>query len=73
MSGLSEELAAGSVFPCKLCAFLDAQPPATFNEWIDELKKPVTVIANVAVVRALKRRGVAITEASVRRHRANHA
>ena len=75
MSSLREELEGGSAPACKLCAFLsdvdmDVEDPA---EWKRELARPVTVVANIAVVRALKRRGIALSEASVRRHRMNHA
>ena len=73
MSGLHEELAGDSVPACKLCAYLNTIPLTVLTEWVAELALPVTVIANIAVVNALRLRGVSLTEASVRRHRANHA
>ena len=73
MSGLHEELTGDSAPACKLCVFVAALDAFSRSEWQRELALPVTVIANVAVVNALKRRGTELTEASVRRHRANHA
>jgi hypothetical protein len=72
MSALHDELTAGASSACKLCAFLD-QHPATAWEWRLELANPVSIVGNTAVVKALRSRGVDIGEASVRRHRENHA
>lgn len=57
---------------CKVCAFLTTLPPAQAQEWQDEMRLPVTVISHMSVMRALGRRDVDITEASVRRHRRHH-
>jgi hypothetical protein len=70
---LHEELAGSSAPACRICAYLATLTYAEADEWARELSKSIEVIANVAVVRALKRRGVELTEASVRRHRENHA
>lgn len=70
---LHEELQAGSQSACILCKFLAGESDKDLAEWWTELRLPVREVANMAVVRALKRRGVEITEASVRRHRENHA
>lgn len=72
MSGLHSELAAGSAPGCKVCAFIDGLTPSEQAEWNVELALPIKVVGNLAVERALKRRGVIVTEASVRRHRRNH-
>lgn len=68
---LREELAA--TVGCKVCAYLRDLAPSEVAEWQGALASPVSEIANMSVVRALKRRGVDLTEAAVRRHRSNHA
>ena len=72
MSTLHEELAGQSAPTCKLCAFLSGLSPAERAEWQTELELPVSIIGNIAVLNALKRRGVDIEDPSVRRHRRNH-
>jgi len=71
MTTLHDELADGSPAACKLCNFLGHNPEVA-EEWARELALPVTLVGNTSVVLALKRRGVNIEEASVRRHRRNH-
>jgi hypothetical protein len=72
MTTLHDELADGSPAACKLCAFLQSRHPEDAEEWARELALPTTMVGNTSVVLALKRRGVSIEEASVRRHRRNH-
>lgn len=63
----------GDAIPaCKVCAFLKSLPLAQAAEWADEMRLPVNVIGNTAVIIALRKRDVDITEASVRRHRRYH-
>ena len=69
---LHEELASGSLPACLLCRYMTTLAPSEQTEWTVELREPVTVVGNTAVVKALKRRGVDISEAAVRRHRSNH-
>lgn len=69
---LHDEL-AGTSFTCKVCAFLTTLPPSEAVEWGRELALPVNIIGNQAVVSAIARRGIDLTEASVRRHRSRHA
>jgi hypothetical protein len=69
---LHDELVAGTRTSCIVCAFLATLPVAEAQAWQHELVQPVRTISNLAVERALKRRGVSVTEASVRRHRRNH-
>lgn len=71
-SPLHAELAASNATGCKVCAFLATCLPGVAVDWQDELRLPVAVVGNTAVVSALKRRGVDVTEASVRRHRGRH-
>ena len=71
MTSLSEELAPSS--GCRVCSFLAALPAREAAEWRGELGKPVNQVGNTSVVRALAKRGVILNEASVRRHRVNHA
>ena len=71
MSSLHDELAAS--VPCKVCDYLYGLLPQERDAWVAELALPVTKVGNTAVVRALARRGVTVTETSVRRHRAKHA
>lgn len=68
---LHSELAAGPT-GCKVCTYVAGLPAGQAAEWQAELKLPVKVIGNTSVVLALKRRGIHIEEASVRRHRTNH-
>lgn len=60
---------------CKLCEFLSALPEGGDDgraNWTAQLARPVKTIGHLSVARALIRRGVPITETSVRRHRENH-
>lgn len=68
---LHDELSATT--PCKVCAYLETLPPSEADEWARELALPVSIVGNTAVVRALSRRKVEVTETSVRRHRNRHA
>jgi hypothetical protein len=70
--GLHTELTGGTVTPCKVCAYLGSLDPMLAEEWQQELALPVSEVGNTAVVTALKRRSVIVTEASVRRHRRSH-
>lgn len=72
MSGLHDELAGESTTSCKVCAFLTSLPPSLAEEWRRELALPVNIVGNTAIVRALSRRHVDVTEPSVRRHRSRH-
>jgi hypothetical protein len=69
---LLEELWLETFTPCKLCTYLEAQSAATRDEWNHALALPVDEVSHMAVVAVLKRRGLILTEASVRRHRRNH-
>ncbi len=71
MSILSE-LTAGSTTGCKLCAYLDTIPAQDRVEWDEALALPVQKVNHTTVVAVLRRRGVTLSEASVRRHRRNH-
>ena len=73
MSGsLHDELAGDTNLPCKVCSYLSTLTAAEAAEWGRELALPIKVVGNTAVVIALARRGVQVTETSVRRHRAKH-
>jgi hypothetical protein len=72
MSALHEELAGGQKTTCILCNYLASLSLADAAEWNKELAEPVSVIGHTAIVNALKRRGVGLTEVSVRRHRTRH-
>lgn len=73
MPSLHEELVGESVGgACKVCTFLSRLDPLTRSEWEQEIALPVTTISHAAIVVAMKRRGLSIEEASVRRHRRNH-
>lgn len=72
MPSLFEELASGSAPACKVCAYLSNLAPSEQMEWHAELSKSVSQVGNTAVVTALARRGVRLTEVSVRRHRSRH-
>lgn len=74
-SPLRAELVGSLKTTCKLCAFLGGLPtdgPDGSTEWQAHLSLPPEVVAHARVVGALKRRGVHLDEASVRRHRAHH-
>lgn len=70
---IRDELVAGTATGCKLCAFISVQDEDAQGEWRAALALPVKVVGNLSVVRALARRGLAIDEASVRRHRRHDA
>lgn len=72
MPSLHAELAGDSKPACKMCAYLSTLSSSEAAEWQAELALPVTVVGNTAVVNALKRRNVDVTEMSVRRHRSRH-
>lgn len=72
IGSLHAELTDATVVPCKVCAYLSSLAPSEAAEWARELAYPVAVIGNTAVVMALAKRGVQVTETSVRRHRAKH-
>lgn len=69
---LAEELQAGTSSACKLCSYLTTLTTAEAGDWQEQLRRPVNQIGHTAVVTALKRRGVDLTEVSVRRHRSRH-
>jgi len=74
VSTLSEELAADQASSqCRICAWLETQSPESQGEWRTELSRPAKVISHTSVLRALKKRGVATSETSVKRHRSLHA
>ena len=68
---LVNELEQSTASGCRLCLYLDSLEDR--EEWDSALAQPVTKVGNTAVVKALRKRGVVLTEASVRRHRVNHA
>lgn len=72
MPSLHAELAAGSS-GCKVCGYLNSLTPAEKAEWRAELALSVKVVPHLTVERALLKRGIEVSEASVRRHRRNHA
>jgi hypothetical protein len=70
---LHDELVAGSAgTACKLCAYIASLDASWAEEWVVELALPADIIGHTAVVQALRLRGIALTEASVRRHRGGH-
>lgn len=69
---LREELVGGGGTTCKLCAFLLTRPAAEQREWAEVLAEPVTVIGNVAAIRALRKRGLTVSDKTLQRHRAGH-
>lgn len=71
MPTLHDELAVTT--GCIICNFLESLTPSAADEWRTELALPVKQVGNTAVVTALKRRNVRVTETSVRRHRSRHA
>ena len=75
MTSLAQELAddqrLGS--SCLLCTYIRSLPVGDQAEWHAELARPATVVSHASVLRALEKRGVAITESSVKRHRRHHA
>lgn len=72
MTALVEELVSTST-GCKLCAYLSLLNPRSKGEWEEALLRPTREVGNTAIAAALGRRGVSLTEASVRRHRAGHS
>lgn len=78
MSTLHDELVGESKGgACKVCTFLAGLDPTTRAEWVHEIgildPKGDYQITHTALVVALKRRNVRVEEASIRRHRKNHA
>jgi hypothetical protein len=73
MPSLHEELVGERGRACKVCTFLSRLDPVTRSEWESEIALPITEISHAAIVVALRRRGLSIEEASVRRHRRNHS
>lgn len=71
MPKLHDELAFQST-ACVLCSYLDGLDPAAAAEWRSELAQPVRVVGHTAVVNALARRNVRVSETSIRRHRRRH-
>lgn len=72
MVSLHSELTSPALNACKLCVYFGTLAPETAEEWAAELAQPVSVVGNTAVVNALQRRGVLVSESAVRRHRARH-
>lgn len=74
MFHLHDELSAATKQTgCRICAYLATLTDNERETWQSELALPVNVIGHTAVVNALRKRGVAVTETSVRRHRTRHA
>ena len=73
-NSLHEELLheSGKGGACKICSYLHTLDAATRAEWAKEIALPHEVVSHMALVVVLKRHGVSIEEASVRRHRNNH-
>ena len=57
--------------PCKLCDYIDSRPVAEQKDWAESLARPE--VSSTKVVKYLQVRGFTLDEASVRRHRLNHA
>lgn len=55
---------------CRVCNFIKEQPAAEQVEWHDEMKNPARSYA--VLQRAIARRGVAISDSSMKRHRKEH-
>jgi len=55
--------------PCKLCSYIESRGNLEQQEWERLLKLPE--VSSTKVVNYLRVRGVALDEASVRRHRAH--
>ena len=73
MTSLHAELAGNTpATSCILCAYLASLSTAEAAEWSAELALPIAEVGHIAVVTVLRRRGVTVDEASVRRHRKNH-
>ena len=73
MRSLHDELTNGVHPACKVCAYLAELDTYNQGEWKRELALPIDEIPHAKVVAALRVRGVIVDEASVRRHRKNHA
>jgi len=73
MSSLHVELVSNSPSGCKVCSFIRSLPSREAVEWVRELGLTVSEVGNSAIVKALQKRGIVLNEASVRRHRTNHA
>lgn len=71
-NSLHEELVALTVTGCKVCSFLRTVRPEHAAQWQEEMGHPIQVISHIAVVEALRSRGLSVSETSVRRHRRNH-
>lgn len=73
MSRLHDELVGDTRGgACKVCTYLHSLDAPTRAEWVAEIALPREIVSHAALVVALKRRGISIEEASVRRHRSNH-
>jgi hypothetical protein len=75
-NSLHQQLLSKTHTPCKLCAFLRRLDASSARQWRAELARPIRgrgAISHMAVVDALRDRGIEVDEASVRRHRRNHA
>lgn len=72
MTALAEELAAESGPSCKLCFYVAHLPADEKADWEGALAEPPARIGHTAVMRVLRKRGIYLSEAAVRRHRANH-
>lgn len=68
---IQSELTAKRTSECILCRYISGNRSG--KTWQSYLDAPVEVVSHANVVRAMAERGVVITEASVRRHRKNHA
>lgn len=68
MSSIAEELTEDEP-RCKICRYLRSLDVDLAWQWAQGMDKPVEEVPNVNVVRALGRRKVLVSEATVRRHR----
>ena len=71
MTTIMQELMQDSS-QCRICTFLLGLSQEDRAEWQKGLAFSTDSVSHSNVVRALARRGVYLTEASVRRHRRNH-
>jgi len=69
---LHERLTETPTAACKVCAYILSLSQREQVEWQVELLLPLHVVSNMSIVRELKKHGVSVDEASVRRHRRNH-
>lgn len=71
MSALHDELVAPRLSRCITCTFLAGLPAKERAEW--EVEMLNVSVSNEAFSRAMEKRGVKLTDGSIRTHRINHA